>query len=489
MKKNQQNPKQESDDYVYESFKDLVKWTPKQKIASKAVNLFKFILYGGAMGGGKSYWLRWQLVKLLAYYYAKYGLDNIMVGLFCENYPALKDRHLNKIKYEFPDWLGKYSAQDHNFILSPDFGSGILAFRNLDDVSKYQSAEFAAQGVDELTKNREDTFDFLRTRLRWPGIPTFDTKFLGGTNPGGIGHGWVKKRWINKQFEEGEQESELFTFIPAKAIDNPHIDKGYYKTLESLPEQLKKAFLEGDWDIFKGQYFTEWRKEIHTCEPFDIPTDWVKFLCMDYGYTAPSAVYWCAVSPDGVIYVYRELYRTGLTYSALTKEIIALTPYNEDIKYWVIDPACWQKTKEKGKEAVSGADIMEDTYREKMKEMKKKGKVLTLLKGNNDRLNGWRALREYLKPMVKEDVVTAKLQVFTTCVEFIRTVPALVYDPIRIEDVDTDGEDHAGDSIRYGIMTKPVAGRTQEEVMDDFFTNRMKKKKTNKNKPFKMTGY
>ena len=84
MKKNQQNPKQESDDYVHESFKDLVKWTPKQKIASKAVNLFKFILYGGAMGGGKSYWLRWQLVKLLAYYYAKYGLDNIMVGLFCE---------------------------------------------------------------------------------------------------------------------------------------------------------------------------------------------------------------------------------------------------------------------------------------------------------------------------------------------------------------------------------------------------------------------
>jgi len=249
--------------------------------------------------------------------------------------------------------------------------------------------------------------------------------------------------------------------------------------------------LEGDWDIFQGQYFSEWRREIHTCQPFEISADWVKFICVDYGYAKPAAAYWCAVSPDGVIYVYRELYKTGLTYSALTKEIIAITPYSEDIKYWVIDPSAWIKGKEKENIAMSGAEIMESTFKEQMKNVKQSAhKVLNLLKGNNDRLNGWRTVREYLKPIMKKEEVMATLQVFDTCVEFIRTVPALVYDAIRVEDVDTDGEDHAGDAIRYGLMSKPIAGRTQEQVLDEFFKKKMRReKKVGVNKPFKMTGY
>ena len=472
-------------------FSDIVKWTDKQKLANAAVSKYKYILYGGAMGGGKSYWLRWELIKLLLYYYAKYGIENIMVGLFCEDYPALKDRHLNKIKFEFPNWLGEYNNQDHNFVLRKDYGSGILAFRNLDDVSKYQSAEFAAEGVDELTKNKEEVFLFLRTRLRWPGIPTFDTKFLGGTNPGGIGHAWVKKRWIEKIFDEEEKEADLFYFIPAKAIDNPYLDKGYYASLESLPVPLKKAFLEGNWDIFKGQYFSEWRRDIHVCRPFGILPDWVKFICIDYGYSKPAAVYWCAVSSDGVIYLYRELYETGLTYSALTKKIIALTSFEEDIRYWVIDPSAWIKGKEKGNQAMSGAEIMENVFVEKMKGMKKK-RSLTLLRGNNDRISGWKAFREYLKPILNRNEETiAKLQVFDNCVEFIRTFPSLVFDPVKVEDVDTDGEDHAADAVRYGIMSKPIQGKTQEQVLDDFFERKMRKQREMKreDKPFKMTSY
>jgi hypothetical protein len=465
-------------------FSDLVKWTDKQNLANDLVSKYKYILYGGAMGGGKSYWLRWELIKLLLYYYAKYEFENVVVGLFCEDYPALKDRHLGKIKFEFPDWLGVYSGQDHNFILKKDYGSGVLAFRNLDDVSKYQSAEFAAEGVDELTKNTEETFLFLRTRLRWPGIPTIDTKFLAGTNPGGIGHGWVKKKWILKEFESNEKEKDLFCFIPAKAIDNPHLDKGYYDSLESLPEQLRKAFLEGDWDIFKGQYFSEWRKDIHTCRAFEISADWVKFICIDYGYAKPSAAYWCAISPDGIVYVYRELYKTGLTYSALTKEIIAMTPKNEDIKYWVIDPSAWIKGKEKDTEAISGADIMESVYKDTTK------KTLMLMRGNNDRINGWRTVREYLKPiMTQGDKIIAKLQVFDNCSDFIRTFPSLVFDTIRVEDVDSDGEDHAGDAIRYGLMSKPIPSKTQEQVLDDFFKKKLRKQKVIENKPFSMGGY
>jgi len=141
---------------------------------------------------------------------------------------------------------------------------------------------------------------------------------------------------------------------------------------------------------------------------------------------------------------------------------------------------------------MSGAEIMESTFKEQMKNVKQTAhKTLNLLKGNNDRLNGWRAVREYLKPIMKGEEVMASLQVFNTCDEFIRTVPALVFDTIKVEDVDTDGEDHAGDAIRYGLMSKPIAGKTQEQVMDDFFKRKIRKLQGQggQKKPFKMTGY
>ncbi len=439
-------------------FADLVKWTERQKDAHRALKKFKFILYGGAMGGGKSYWLRWEGIFLLMYYYAKYKLNGVTIGLFCEDYPALKDRHLNKIKYEFPEWLGKFNTQDHNYVLNKMYGSGILAFRNLDDPSKYQSSEFATEEVDELTKNKREMFDFLRTRLRWPGIPTFDCKFLAGTNPGSIGHEWVKKLWIDKEFNEEEKEKELFTFIQAKAKDNPHIDQGYYRSLESLPFDLRKAFLEGDWDIFKGQYFKEWRRDIHICEPFKIPMNTKRFISIDYGYATPSSVGWYALGKDWILYRYRELYEMEMTYSTLCKMIISMTPDDEVIDYWVADPSIWAK---KGETEFSGAEIIEQTYREKMMSTKREipyqvTPSLRLIKGNNDRLNGWRAVREYLKPLIRGEKTIAKLQVFSTCTNFIRTFPSLVYDPVRVEDLDTDGEDHAADELRYAIMSKPT---------------------------------
>jgi hypothetical protein len=461
-------------------FSEFVKWTPKQRTADLAVRDYKYILYGGAVGGGKSYWLRWEAIKLLIYYFGKYKLRGITGGLFCEDYPALKDRHLSKIKFEFPPWLGEYHAQDHNFVLAHKYGGGILALRNLDDVSKYQSSEFALEAVDELTKNPKDTFDFLRTRLRWPGIE--DTKFIAGTNPGGIGHGWVKSMWINKEFDENEQESEKFFFIPAKATDNPHIAESYYKSLESLPEALRKAFLEGDWDLFKGQYFSEWRRDIHVCTPFQIPVDWKKFIAIDYGFSAPSSVGWYAVSPDKIIYRYRELYITEQTFSDLTKLIIAMTPESEDIRYWVADPSIWAK---KGESVLSGAEIMQDKYREIKK------KTLLLMQGNNDRINGWRVVREYLKPFMQEEKVTAKLQIFSTCENFIRTFPSLVYDPIKTEDCDSDGEDHPADELRYGLMSEPRPSATPEQISQRLFNERMKKnqKKNNSGVGFKMTNY
>ena len=450
-------------------FKDLVNFSEKQQQAHLSLKNYKYVLYGGAMGGGKSYWLRWELVFQLLKF-AKQGYNNVIVGLFCEDYPALKDRHLSKIGIEFPDWLGDMHSDHKNygrsFILRSEYGGGVIAFRNLDDASKYQSAEFAIIAIDELTKNEKSVFDDLMTRLRWAGIK--DTKFIAGTNPGGIGHGWVKKWWLDRDFEE-EVDRDLFAYIQALALDNPHLDKSYLQSLDMLPEDKCRAFRDGDWDIFKGQYFSEFRREIHVIKPQNILPYYKKFICGDYGYSAPSAIFWCYTDQDGVVYIYRELYKTNLTYENLTKEIIANTPANEDISYWVFDPAIWAK---KGETELCGAEIMEQTYREITK------KNIILQRGINDRLNGWSVMREYLKPFLRNGEKIAKLQIFNYCHNFIRTLPAMVYDENKIEDLDTDGEDHCADAVRYGLMSRPR--NTQNSKSDIYFlgNNNQQKVKT-----------
>jgi hypothetical protein len=430
-------------------FSDIVRWTDRQKEANKALRGAKYVLYGGAMGGGKSYWLRWALVKLLLYFHAAYGATGVTVALFCENYPALKDRQLSKIAREFPEWLGKHHP-DHKdygncFILKPEYGAGVIAFRNLDDTSKYQSAEFAAIGTDELTKNQLEVFNDLRNRLRWPGIPAEEWKFIAATNPGSIGHAWVKKYWIDRDFPPEEQEADEFVYVPAFAKDNPHLDPAYLRQLDSLPAEMRKAFVEGDWNIFKGQYFTEWRNDIHTCPPYPLPASYERFISIDYGYSAPSSVHWWAADYDGNITAYRELYQTGLTFKDLAREILKMTPPNEDVRYWVADPAIWNKT---GQTELSGAELMEQVAMEQHRSIQ-------LVKANNDRLTGWRVFREYLKPFERDGKRVAAIRYFSTCTNAIRTIPALVYDQFKTEDLDTDGEDHAGDDGRYAVMSRP----------------------------------
>lgn len=223
---------------------ELVKFFPKQKEALNATKKFKYVLYGGSVGSGKSYFLRWALIYWLCYFHDKYKLKGIRVGLFCESFPALNDRHLSKIKTEFPSWLGTYNQQNHEFTLAPEYGSGVLAFRNLDDPQKYLSVEFAAEAVDEINRNAKPTFDLLRTRLRWPGI--VETKFIAACNP--IGEAWVKNIWIKRLFPKEELENQEYFFVNALPTDNPHLPQEYYKSLESLPELERRAYLEGDWD-------------------------------------------------------------------------------------------------------------------------------------------------------------------------------------------------------------------------------------------------
>ena len=227
-------------------FSELTKFFPKQLEALEATKRFKYVLFGGSVGSGKSYWIRWSCIYWLMKYYAKYGLKGVRAGLFCEDYPALNDRHLSKIRFEFPDWLGTYNQARNEFTLAPEYGSGIIAFRNLDDPSKYLSVEFAVIAIDEVNRNPKTTFDMLRSRHRWPGIR--DTKFFAGCNP--LGEAWVKNMWVKRLFPPDEKEQYEFVFVPALPTDNPNLPVEYYKSLESLPEVQRKAYLEGNWDAF-----------------------------------------------------------------------------------------------------------------------------------------------------------------------------------------------------------------------------------------------
>jgi phage terminase large subunit len=413
-------------------FLEICGFSDRQKEALTEVMKKHFVLYGGAAGGGKSYFLRWCAVALLLKW-AKQGHRNVRVGLFCEDYPALRERQISKVQIEFPTWLGKLDKSNHEFVLKPEYGSGVIAFRNLDDPSKYLSAEFAAELVDELTKNEREMFDFLRMRLRWPGIE--DVKFIGGTNPGSKGHGWVKRLWVDRDFRE-EEFTDVFNpehigYIRAKYSDNPHLPKNYGSVLASLPENLRRAYMDGDWDVFEGQYFTEWRRDIHVMDPFD-PEDkatwnWFNsfptYCGLDYGYRAQSAVVFGKII-DGKWWIFDEIYEKQLTYEMLRDKIIA-KGHNPALIY--ADPAIWAKKDDPR----SGADKM---------------KPLPLQPAMNERIIGWNYLKQL---MLQEEIV-----VFSTCQHLIRTIPSQVYDQNKIEDLDTDGEDHGCDSLRYLIASK-----------------------------------
>lgn len=410
----------------------LCHFTDKQKEASRQVKMKKYLLYGGAMGGGKSYFLRWKLIRILLAFAAR-GHPNVTVGLFCEDYPALKDRHLLKIRYEFPPWLGEYNSTDHNYTLYPEFGSGVIAFRNLDDASKYQSSEFAAIAVDELTKNTEDDFTFLRTRLRWPGIS--DTRFIAATNPGGKGHLWVKRLWIERSFAEYEQECEQFAYVQALLKDNPHInDPQYLKSLESLPEEKRRAFVEGDWDLYEGQYFAEWRKDRHVVAPFEIPESWLRYRSIDVsGRNGTTSCHWYALDHDKNVWVYREHYGSGMDSDQHADRIRELSD-EERYQYTVIDSSAFDKA----------------GYPETMVERYERYGVHGLVPSAKSRLSGWDVVHQYLR---WDERTKPRLRIFSTCTEMIRTIPSLVHDTNNPQDLDTKGEDHAADDLRYFLQT------------------------------------
>lgn len=408
------------------------------------------IAYGGARGGGKSWALRRKFVLLCL------NKPGIQILLIRRTLKDLRKNHELPLMAEL-EGVARYDKQNKEFHF-PNGAMLCLGYCDSEsDVLQYQGQAYDVIGMEEATQFTEFQFQCLtesnRRSITMQG--NFVSRMYFTCNPGGVGHAWVKRLFIDRQYV-GDEDAADYDFIPAKVYDNDYImqnDPAYVKTLESLPEDRRRAMLDGDWDVFEGQYFREWNRDIHVVAPFAIPENWRLFRSIDYGLDM-LACYWWAVNESGRVFAYRELYEPDLTLSMAAKKILELTPDDEveRIEYTAGPPDLFSRRQETGK---SGAELMADAGLD------------DLLKADNNRETGWLNLKEYLAQCTTETGEPgAYLQVFDGCCpNLVRCLPQLQHDPKKPNDVAKDPHEltHGPDSVRYFVRTRPLAAKPIEK--------------------------
>lgn len=416
------------------------------------------VLYGGSAGGGKSYAMLADPLRYMGH--------PAFSGLLLRHTTEELRELIFKSQEMYPKiWPGiKWSERKMQWT-APSGARLWMSYLDRDeDVLRYQGLAFSWIGFDELTQWATPyAWNYMRSRLRStaPDLPIF---MRATTNPGGRGHHWVKKMFIDpapagKSFDatdidtskvlvypEGHSKAgkALFKrrFIPARLSDNPYLAKqgDYEAMLLSLPEQQRRQLLEGDWDIKEGAAFTEFDRTKHVIEPFKIPSNWVKFRAADYGYGSYSAVLWFAVSPSEQLIVYRELYVSKVLATDLADMVLRLEAEDGNIKYGVLDSSLWHKRGDTG-----------PSLAEQMVSRGCRWRPSDRSKGS--RVAGKNEIHRRLQ--VDEYTDEPRLVFFNNCVNTIAQLPALPIDKKNPEDIDTTSEDHLYDALRYGIMSRP----------------------------------
>ena len=416
------------------------------------------MLYGGARGGGKTD--AGQIFLLLDDYHLNPLYRALVIR---KNADDLRD-WIDRAERFYTNAGAKKIGQPAEFVFPS--GAKIVTghLKDADAYTKYQGHEYQRILLEELTQiAREQDYEMLLGSCRST-VPGLIPGVFSTTNPNGKGHVWVKNRFVKgKVTFEGKDyivpgpnivwlppnTKRPRLFIPAKVSDNPTLiknDPGYVDYLKGLPPNLREMWLKGSWDIGAGQYFDEWDENVHVCQPFEIPDNWQLAMGMDYGYEHRAAVYWNAIDPTtGKVCTYRELYVQHHTYEMLTEAICRMTPVSERarIDWMVADSSIVDQGKETGR---TGIDLMRDVFENHNWQLA----IRLADKRPRSRLNGWNLMRGYLR-IQKDELGRHKTrwQVFTTCPNLIRTMPAQIFDENNIEDLDSDGEDDAQDSMRY----------------------------------------
>ena len=400
------------------------------------------VLFGGAAGGGKSYG---QLVDALRYALRYPGSKQLVLR---RTYAEL-DKSLIRVSLGlYPREIYTYNATGHvgRFKNGSLLDFGYCAVEN--DVFQYQSAEYDVIRFDELTHFTEFQYLYLLSRLR--GANGYPKQIKSATNPGGVGHAWVKGRFIDPAPPEtvfGDGRTTR-VFLPSRIDDNPYLvagDPAYKTRLLSLPENQRKALLYGDWNIFEGQYFPEFSEGLHIIDPFPIPSDWRRYRTIDYGLDRLACL-WVAVSPEGDFYVYKELCASDLIISDAAAAILERN--GEDKIYATLAPPdLWSRSQETGK---SKAILFAENG-------------LPLTKSSNDRETGWLSVKELIKP---REGAPPRLRFFRQCAEICRCLPLLQIDPAAPSDTLTEPHaiTHAPDALRgFAITFVHPATRPREE--------------------------
>lgn len=443
--------------------------TPKQQRAEDLTRECFFVGYGGAAGGGKSDWGLYHVF----HYCKRYPRARVLI--LRTVLPELKRSLIPRSQEKFDHSVATYRSADKEW----RFNNGsIIEFGYMnteDDVYQYKSAEYDIVFIDEATEVTEFQFRYLMSRIRitawrknmgaWPHM-------ILCTNPGGPGHGWFKTEFVEAT-SHGENIAELTfrdpltgdvlhdpatgqpivrrtAFVPAFVWDNPHMPEEYRLNLLQQDETTLRQLYYGDWDVFSGQFFTAWRHAIHVVRPFLIPPEWPRIRSLDYGTRNPYCCLWAAMDWDANLYVYRETYEAGLNAAQQARQVLELSMMAqagrmvpERFRWTNADPAVFIRQG-------SGKNIAQQWAEG----------GLAVRPAKNDRIGGWSLVRQMLEPLpgleydhdLDTDLVRARLRVFSTCENLIRTLPNQIHDPVRVEDMLKNDDDHACDTLRYLVQ-------------------------------------
>ena len=423
----------------------------------------KHTAYGGARGGGKSWAVRDKAKRLCL----RFG--GIKVLIVRRTYPELVNNHINQLREEL-NGIARYNKSEKVFTF-PNGSTIKFGYCNNDkDLLNYQGTEVDILYIDEATQFTEEQYKVLIACVR--GVNNFPKRTYLTCNAGGIGHQWVKRLFITRAYQDGENPDD-YCFIQSLVTDNKVLMESqpeYIKQLEALPPKLKEAWLYGNWDIFEGQFFEDFvdrpeqyesRQWTHVIEPFDIPDGWKIYRSFDWGYNKPFSCMWFAVDYDGVVYHILELYGCTKTPNEGVKwtppQVFAEIARIEREHPWL-----------KGKKVIGVADpaIWNAEYGKSVADVAMEHSVY-FQKGDHERIAGWMQCHYYL---AFDEGGFPMFYVFKNCKNFIRTIPLLQYDEHKPEDVDTDGEDHIADAWRYFLMSRPIKPRIPKKP-DDFESN------------------
>lgn len=448
--------------------------TPNAKQEEFLKDTHKYVGFGGARGGGKSWAVRAKSIILACTYP---GIRQLIVR---QSYPELKKNHIAEMT-SMLSGIAKYNSTDKQIIFPNGSTIDFQYCKNDKDLQNLQGSQYDCIYIDEATMLSEFQIKAITACCR--GVNDFPKHIYLTCNPGGQGHAFIKRIMVDRVFDEGE-DPEDYHFIQSFVYDNKVLlesNPDYVKQLEALPPKLREAWLHGSWDIFTGQFFEDFvddpnhyedRKFTHVIEPFDIPSGWKIYRSYDFGYSKPFSVGWWAVDYEGTIYRILELYgwngtpNEGIKWDP-AKQMQEIKKVEEQHPWLkgrqirgVADPAIWQA--DSGK-SVADIGLEMGIYFDK---------------GDNARISGW--MQMHYRFSFDENGYP-RMYIFNNCKAAIRTIPLMMYSETKVEDLQTELEDHAVDEMRYFCMSRPIKpfeSNNRIPIGDDPLNQRAKKKKS-----------